>query len=485
MGCKNMKKINLLAAAVVAASLMAPAANAVDASFNGYFRSGVFSKHFTKNVGDVGRLGNENDSYGEIYSHFGLSNVDDTEWSLHYTLATSSQYARGWQSTNNFNVKGDAINGYSLDENNEGVRFATEELYVTAKGVTFDKDAVVWIGKRFYREDSHLTDWYWRELNGNGAGIENVQVGPGKFKAAWFRRDDTMDFRTTDDSAINNVELYKNKDGKWAFAVPSSAKYIGTHVIDIQYDVPAWDNANLNFGVTAILPQRHSSEYASYNFKPAADVSNGYTYTVKYNQGHALGWNNAVLRLSHGANAATWSVGGSQAWLDSTGAANSAYRWEFIDFGQLNFTDNFGALYHFYATLGGGYDHNITNIDKTKAIQLVVRPKYRLTKMTSVMLEAGFISKTQEKTNGESVNQQSQKVTLAYAINPDAGNFWSRPELRFFASYKHCNEEYGSFHTYDAPSYLKAKEDGTYSVESVGRGRQHDVIFGAQAEAWW
>ena len=38
MGCKNMKKINLLAAAVVAASLMAPAANAVDASFNGYFR---------------------------------------------------------------------------------------------------------------------------------------------------------------------------------------------------------------------------------------------------------------------------------------------------------------------------------------------------------------------------------------------------------------------------------------------------------------
>ena len=481
-----MKKVNLLAAAVVAASLMAPVANAINADFNGYFRAGVFNKHFSKTVGDVGRLGNENDTFGELYGHFGVYNADDTELTLNYSLATSSQYSRSWQSTNNFNVKGNAINGYSLDENNEGMRFANTELFVSAKGVVaFDKDAVVWIGKRYYREDSHLTDWYWRDVSGNGTGIENVQVGPGKFKAAWFRRDDTMDFRTTDDSAINNVELYKNEDGKWAFAVPSSAKYISTHVIDVQYDIPAWDNANLNFGVTAILPQRHSSEYASYNFVPAGDVSNGYIYTIKYNQGHALGWNNAVLRLAHGSNAATWSTAGSQTWLDGTGASNSAYRWEFIDFGQLNFTDNISTLYHFYTTLGGGYDHNLTNVDKTKAIQLVVRPQYKLTKMTRVMLEAGFISKTTEYTNGNSVNQQSQKVTLAYGITPDAGNAWSRPELRFFATYKHCNEEYGSFHTYDAPSYLKANDKGGFDVVSEGRGRQHDVIFGAQAEVWF
>ena len=29
----------------------------------GWFRVGLFSRHFNKNVGDVGRLGNENDTY--------------------------------------------------------------------------------------------------------------------------------------------------------------------------------------------------------------------------------------------------------------------------------------------------------------------------------------------------------------------------------------------------------------------------------------
>ena len=141
-----MKKVNLLAAAVVAASLMAPVANAINADFNGYFRAGVFNKHFSKTVGDVGRLGNENDTFGELYGHFGVYNADDTEWTLNYSLATSSQYSRSWQSTNNFNVKGNAINGYSLDENNEGMRFANTELFVSAKGVVaFDKDAVLGI----------------------------------------------------------------------------------------------------------------------------------------------------------------------------------------------------------------------------------------------------------------------------------------------------------------------------------------------------
>ena len=60
-----MKKVTLLAASVLAGLMSAQASAAVtpDVAFKGeggYFRAGLFSRNFNKNVGDVGRLGNEN-----------------------------------------------------------------------------------------------------------------------------------------------------------------------------------------------------------------------------------------------------------------------------------------------------------------------------------------------------------------------------------------------------------------------------------------
>ena len=64
-----MKKVNLLLAAVVAASSMSMPAQAADVFFNGYLRSGVSTNNITADdpqVGKVGRVGVENNTYGEI-----------------------------------------------------------------------------------------------------------------------------------------------------------------------------------------------------------------------------------------------------------------------------------------------------------------------------------------------------------------------------------------------------------------------------------
>ena len=236
-----MKKVTLLAAGVLAAVAAAPSANAYtpNAYFGGYFRSGVMSKRFNKSdalVQQVGRLGAENDTYGEIFLGTDVANVDDTVWSVNSRIAVSSQYNRDWQSTNNVVINNDSVS----TDNVENTRFALREFNLTVKGLLdFDKDATVWAGKRFYhREDIHVTDLYYWDISGMGAGVENLQVGPGKLSLAWLRRDDGQTY-------VDNVDSSVKKNG-----------FRSAHIFDVQYDFPAWDGANIEVRDTFLVPQR-------------------------------------------------------------------------------------------------------------------------------------------------------------------------------------------------------------------------------------
>ncbi|MGN0894396.1 MAG: carbohydrate porin [Succinivibrio sp.] len=103
-----MKKVNLLASAILAASVLAPAANAAvtpDVAFKGdvsYFRAGVFSRHFNGNVNEVGRLGNEHDTYIELAPSVTLAEVDGTEWRFVSSFAMQSDYQGAWQDTDGY-----------------------------------------------------------------------------------------------------------------------------------------------------------------------------------------------------------------------------------------------------------------------------------------------------------------------------------------------------------------------------------------------
>ena len=161
-----MKKVNLLAAAVLAAAFAMPAQAdyTPNAYFGGYFRSGVASEHLKNNFGKTaGRLGAESDTYGEIFLGADVAKVDDTVWSVNTMLAVSHD-------------------GYQGDWVSLGDCGALRQFYASVKGIMdWDKDASVWIGKRFYRrEDIHITDKYYHDVSGNGAGIENVALGSGK-----------------------------------------------------------------------------------------------------------------------------------------------------------------------------------------------------------------------------------------------------------------------------------------------------------------
>jgi len=475
-----MKKVNLLAAAVLAAAFAMPAqANYTpNAYFGGYFRSGVMNKHFNKSdstVQHLGRLGAENDTYAEVMLGADVATVDDTVWTINSRFSMSSQYNRDWQSTDNYNAirnSNGALTDYANDDV-EGTRFAFREFNLQVKGLMdWDKDAVVWSGKRFYhREDIHITDFYYHDISGMGAGVENLTAGPGKLSLAWMRRDDGGSYVSRQDESKS-----------------LSGANSSVHLIDVQYDLPAWDGANIELRDTYLIPQRNSDSGIKKNYKASADYGVGNIFDFELNQGYSLGWNKTVLQWVHGSNA-NYAAFGNPIWLDTTGASDSANRYTFINFGETHFTENLGMFHVVYASYSDNYDNSLTTKKNDKAFQFVVRPYYRLTKMTRLYFEGGFFTQSSKsyKAIGSSQtasdNTQGQKYTLAYAITPDAGNFWSRPELRFYVSYLHTN---GKFNISQWGNSEKNGWESTTTTTYPGDTTQNrQWLFGVQAEAWW
>ena len=88
--------------------------------------------------------------------------------------------------------------------------------------------------------------------------------------------------------------------------------------------------------------------------------------------------------------------------------------------------------------------------------------------MTRLVAEAGAYVEKTKANDGESSTQRANKYALAYAITPDASNFWSRPELRFYISYVNASDN-----------------TDTVGPSKDGFTKTSDFMFGAQVEAWW
>ncbi|WP_031491263.1 carbohydrate porin [Succinivibrio dextrinosolvens] len=454
-----MKKISLIAAAMFAAVTSMPAAYAdytPNIYFNGYLRSGVFhgkGGQMTKfNVNKVGRLGNENDTYGEIALGSDIIKVDDTVWTVNsrFTVA-DNKHNQDWQSTD-----GD-------DSSANHNHLALRELFVNAKGVLdWDKDASVWVGKRFYkREDIHITDMYYYDISGYGAGLDGLSVGSGKLDLAWIRQDDAA----TSYSDNKNTEY---------------DTFVSVNKLDARYNFPVWDNANLQIADTYYIAER-DNKYAHLR----NEVKNANTFDIELNIGFNGGWNKTIYQWMHGSNADGVHYGTGN-WLDYTGNHNSANGHRLINTGDITITDNFKLQHVENVAWSSGLDHNDvkkdnkyvrSTADKKSTYSFVIRPYYQLTKMTRLIWEAGAYYDVTKNEDGTKNKEKGQKLTMAYGITPDASNMWSRPEIRLFASYIHG--------TVTENDVRKDVNLTNYTNKDGSVDYNHNFMFGVQVEAWW
>ncbi|MEE0891231.1 MAG: carbohydrate porin [Succinivibrio sp.] len=457
-----MKKVNLLLAAVVAASVSAPAFAdyTPNATFFGYMRSAVaFDKNGHNNGGDgtkkVGRLGNESSNYAEIGIGSDVAKIGDTVWTVNSMLRFSTENQNDWVALNNANGN----NNYKDDG-----QIALGQFNVTAKGLfDFDKDAVVWIGKRYYaREDIHITDDYYYDISGNGVGVENLSLGTGKFQFAYIQRteggadghlfDARYNFPLWDGATFQIGELYtqrKNVDS----------------LVDGDYSADdkkfMKDNEGIFVGDLWLVKSdiTKSKEIKKQKVKKSYDQLNGNVVTLEFTQGFSGGWNKTVFQWMTGANAGSRCV---QAY----GNTQDGNYYRVYNFGDTKLSDNLG-LQHVVQYGYADYDDDT----KFQNWQAVVRPHYQLTKMTKLVAEFGAYGQHNEDKKGNKVHETLQKATLAYAINPDASNMWSRPEIRFFVTWLHSNES----NVVNTALNDYAKTD----PNTV------DITVGACVEAWW
>ena len=445
-----MKKVNLLLAAVVAASVAAPSF-AANVETHGYFRmtanQGKGGQMTKWQVNNVGRLGNEADDYGEFIARAEIAKVNDTTWT----------FQGQWQ------LFGDS------DQNVNDKSFINNEAFLSVTGLfDWDKDAELWAGRRYLRQYVCMVDWYYSNYSGHGAGINNLQVGPGKASLFWSRVNRDNDYAWNAGKQYEEVK-YIDANGEEKSYSPKQykeKKYEGKAYYDyfnVDYTFGLWDGAELLVKETYGVASRQSGAVHS-----EKEIGNNNRLNIELHVGGADYWNSTGVEWFHGAISRVESGGGAWVDVDEKGVnAKSAHGFRLMNQGNVKFNNVFGLEHVVSYGYAGGFidDHHET------LLKAVVRPTLKLTKMTRLVAEVGAFRYAEKDSDRNQSATNGQKYTLAYCITP-SDNVFVGPAIKFFVSYIHADND-------------GEQVKGITSFDDAYKDVNHNTMFGVQAEGSW
>lgn len=415
----TLRKVPL--ALAVAAGVCSYQAMAVD--FHGYARSGIGwtgsggAQQCFQATGAQSkyRLGNECETYAELKLGQELWKDGDKSFYLDSNVAYSVDQANDWESTNP----------------------AFREINVQGKNlIAALPGANIWAGKRFYqRHDVHMIDFYYWDISGPGAGLENVDLGFGKLSFAVTRSTEAggsyrwINSQNTDESDTSN------------------------DVYDLRLA-----GLETNPGGTLELGFDYGRANSKDGYQLSDDASkDGVMLTAEHTQSMFGGFNKFVVQYATDAMT-SWNTGHSQ----GSNINNNGSLIRILDHGAVKMGEDWEMMY-----VGMYQDIDLDNNDGSTWYTVGVRPMYKWTPIMSTLLEAGYDNVKSQKTG----DRNSQyKLTLAQQWQA-GDSIWSRPALRVFATYANWNEKWGN--------------DNGVAVNGAGRGDNDEVTFGAQFEAWW
>lgn len=126
------------------------------------------------------RLGNEAENYGELAFSKTFFNPGA------YSLINPSGGIQG--PVAQANIRMSYYNPYDNYGSSADTEIALPEAWASVGNILPGRpDAKFWAGSRFYRRhDIHINDFYFWDMSGGGAGIEDFELGPGKLAFAWI-----------------------------------------------------------------------------------------------------------------------------------------------------------------------------------------------------------------------------------------------------------------------------------------------------------
>jgi maltoporin len=433
----TLRKLPL--AIAITAGILSAQAGAVD--FKGYARSGI---GWTGSGGEQQcfqatgaqskyRLGNECETYAEIKLGQEVWKEGDKSFYFDTNVAYSVSQQNDWEATSpafrEANVQG-------------------KNLIDALPGST------IWAGKRFYqRHDVHMIDFYYWDISGPGAGLENIDVGIGKLSLAATRSSESGGSGTFADRDALGNRVYDN-------IVPND-------VFDVRLGQMAINPGGmLEFGVD----YGHTNLPDKYSLAPDAS-KDGWMFTAEHTQSMLKGYNKFVLQY------ATDSMTSNGKGIPQGGSINNnGSLWRVIDHGAVTLADNWDLMY-----VGMYQDINRDDNNGTKWWTVGVRPMYKWTPIMSTLLEVGYDNVKSQKTN-DTNNQY--KITLAQQWQA-GDSIWSRPAIRVFATYAKWDEKWGYANSDSGAAYTSGVAYRDTSAKTFSRGDNDEWSFGAQMEIWW
>ena len=446
----TLRKLPL--AVAVMAGILSAQAGAVD--FKGYARSGI---GWTGSGGEQQcfqatgaqskyRLGNECETYAEIKLGQEVWKEGDKSFYFDSNIAYKSDQLNDWEDSNTPAIREFNVVGKNLIDALPG--------------------ANIWAGKRFYgRHDVHMIDFYYWDISGPGAGLENIDVGIGKLSFAATRSSEAGGSATFQSDSIYDYNEHTAND---VFDVRLSG---------IETNPDGVLELGVDYGHTNLRDNYYLSDGAT---------KDGWMFTAEHTQTIGTGFNKFVVQYAMDGLTSQGKGGsqGSGVGLSNNDVKvpyavnNNGHLLRILDHGSISMGDRWDMMY-----VGMYQDIDWDNNNGTRWWTVGVRPMFKWTPIMSTLLEVGYDNVKSQRTD-ETNNQY--KITLAQQWQA-GDSIWSRPALRVFATYAKWDEKWG-YDTTGNPTnnanYGNATSDG-FNGGSFGRGDNDEWSFGAQMEIWW
>ncbi|KAB8044375.1 carbohydrate porin [Janthinobacterium aquaticum] len=392
--------------------------------FHGYLRAGAGSN----TSGDGGsqgcfglggntmkyRLGNECDAYAEFGYTKSVAKVGDVNY-----LATV------W------------VNAYAPNSDFGDNKLGIVKAYVEAQGLDFLNGGTAWIGKRFYyRPDIHMLDLQYINMNGTGAGLDRIPMGPGKFSYAFFK-DNDINSRDPVTGAILGTKSAVRQNFIWG-------------------DIPVNANGTLDLAATYIIGEGKDTDI----YGPK---HNGWQVSAFHRQGKVFGGGN-TFGVQYGVGPGIGKDGGGQMGAaGDTAYGSDRKRTRVFNDMAIQPMENFGME---FVALWQKDESNATGSSTWTSIG--ARPVYAFTNNFKLVGEIG----TDRVTQSGGPAKRLTKLTIAPTISAGPG-LWSRPELRAFVTYGKWNDA--------ATASVNASNNGgpIYNNNTSG------TSYGFQVETWF
>ncbi|MGF1761270.1 carbohydrate porin [Photobacterium sagamiensis] len=425
----------ILSCLVAGAVMSAPAMAISDPEFFGYAKWGkIFTnddttndgtgelKDITRTKGGIGnfRLGNELKWWeaglkGDVYES------GDTNWDVTWMIG---------------NGGGDWSN------------IMTMQMYTSATGVLESvPEAKVWAGKRYYRKhEAYLIDVKYWDTADTGLGIEDVDVGFGKFHAAWFMPDAKWG------------QPIEKEDGSLDY------KAGAFHNLDFRVsDIRFAKGASLTLGVNYATLQNRDMSPSEFNIS-----DDGLMLSAVY----AQTWSKGVNRL-----AVQYGTDGLAGGLMNGIGTESQYRIglehegssiRVFNEGEMRLTPQIDMMYAI-----AYQDVDLDNGNGFEWASASVMPQYAWNKYHTTAFQVGYDFAKDQTGIGKN---ETFKATISQQIQAGEG-VWARPAIRVFASYIDQTQDWAP-----GGNEWGAIPGKAAFAESFAKD---EVVFGANFEAWW